>query len=91
MARVNVYLPDDLAEEVRHAAVNVSGITQAALREELDARRTTAWLDRVGKLVPTDVAHAEVVDALDEVRAEAGDEWPARATRRSATRPSAAR
>lgn len=35
MARVNVYLPDDLASEVRRAGLPVSPICQNALREEL--------------------------------------------------------
>jgi hypothetical protein len=38
MAKVNVYLPDDLAEAVRASDVNVSQICQAALREVLDVK-----------------------------------------------------
>jgi post-segregation antitoxin (ccd killing protein) len=45
MARVNVYLPEDLAEESRVAGLNVSALTQAAVRDALAARRTDAWLD----------------------------------------------
>ncbi|HUZ09025.1 MAG TPA: type II toxin-antitoxin system CcdA family antitoxin [Acidimicrobiales bacterium] len=81
MARVNVYLPDDLAEEAREAGLNVSSIAQDALRRELAGRRTTAWLDTVRKLPRTGVTHDEVIAALGEVRAEAGDEWPARAAK----------
>lgn len=76
MARVNVYLPDDLAEEARAAGLNVSSITQEALRERLAVRSTTAWLDRLAALPPTDVTHEQVIAALDEVRAESGDDWP---------------
>ena len=76
MARVNVYLPEDLAEQVRSAGLNVSGITQDALRRELASRRTTAWLERVRTLPRTGVSHEEAIAALDEVRAEAGDTWP---------------
>lgn len=77
MARVNVYLPDDLAVEARNAGLNVSQVTQDALRRELAGHHTTAWLASVRALPRSGVGHAEVVAALDEVRAESGDEWPA--------------
>jgi hypothetical protein len=71
MARVNVYLPDDLADEVKAADINVSAVSQAALREVLAARRVDAWLDDVGRLPPIDVPHdvvlAAVAAAKDEV------------------------
>ena len=76
MARVNVYLPDDLAEEARAAGLNVSSITQEALRERLRARSTSAWLDSLASLPRAAVSHQQVIAALDEVRAEMGDEWP---------------
>ena len=42
MARVNIYLPDDLAEAIRHAnqELNVSQICSAALRDALFAQHT---------------------------------------------------
>ena len=39
MARVNIYLPNGLAEEAKAAGLNISGIAQAALRAELAAHR----------------------------------------------------
>ena len=75
MARVNVYLPDELAEEARQAGLNVSNITQDALRRELAGRQTTAWLERVRKLRATGVSHAHVLEALDGVRDESGDRF----------------
>lgn len=36
MAKVNVYLPDDLEQQVRDAGLSVSPICQAALREAVD-------------------------------------------------------
>jgi post-segregation antitoxin (ccd killing protein) len=72
MARVNVYLPDDLAEEARAAGLNVSNITQDALRRELAGKRTSAWVARVSELPPTGVTHEQVMDALDAVREEMG-------------------
>jgi post-segregation antitoxin (ccd killing protein) len=76
MARVNVYLPDDLAEDARAAGLNVSAITQDALRSELASAQTTAWLKRVRRHRSPKVTHDHVLAALDAVRAEAEDEWP---------------
>jgi post-segregation antitoxin (ccd killing protein) len=74
MARVNVYLPDQLAEAVKEAGLNVSGIAQAALAAELSTREADAWLDQVGGLPPTKATHAEVMRALTEARDELGDD-----------------
>ncbi|HEY1651790.1 MAG TPA: type II toxin-antitoxin system CcdA family antitoxin [Acidimicrobiales bacterium] len=47
MAQWNVYLPEDLAVEVRAAGLNVSRLTQAALHQELACSRARTWLQRV--------------------------------------------
>ena len=73
MARVNVYLPDDLAEQARDAGINVSSITQDALRRELSGRNTSAWLAQVRTLRPAGVSHDEAIAALYEVRDEIGE------------------
>lgn len=72
MARVNVYLPDDLAVAVRAAGLNVSALTQQALAEELARSRTNAWLASIttNGAGPT---HDQVVEALDAARDELGD------------------
>ena len=44
MARVNVYLPDDLAAEAKEAGLNVSNLTQKALRSTLAGIRVDEWL-----------------------------------------------
>lgn len=72
MARVNVYLPDDLAEAARAADLNVSAITQDALRAELAARHRRAWLDDVRRLPPTGISHDVALAALDDAREELG-------------------
>lgn len=72
MARVNVYLPDELAERARAAGVNISGITQDALRGALASVDTDSWLDRLERLTAQDVAHGRVIRALDEARDEFG-------------------
>lgn len=70
MARVNVYLPDDLAERARAAGLNVSAIVQAALEDELAAQATADWFAKLAELPPTEVTHEQVIAALDAVRDE---------------------
>jgi post-segregation antitoxin (ccd killing protein) len=72
IARVNVYLPDDLAERARAAGVNVSGVAQDAIRGALAGIETDVWLDRLERESRTDVEHAVVITALDEARDEFG-------------------
>jgi post-segregation antitoxin (ccd killing protein) len=72
MARLNVYVPDELAEEARDAGINVSQVTQEALRRSLAARRTSTWVARVRALPPLDVGHDEALAALDSARDEFG-------------------
>lgn len=72
MTRVNVYLPDDLADDVRRADLNVSAITQKALREQLAARSTDSWLRSLEDLEAAEVDHDTVVRALDEGRDDFG-------------------
>ena len=73
MARVNVYLPDELAAAARAAGINVSNLAQEAIRQELARRSTDAWLDRVAGLRPTPVSHRAVLDAVDAARDELGE------------------
>jgi len=77
MARVNVYLPDDLAHEARAAGLNISRIAQEALNSNLASHQTDTWLDRLERLPRTDVAHERVIEALDAARAEFGEDAPA--------------
>jgi post-segregation antitoxin (ccd killing protein) len=72
MARVNVYLPDDLADAARKAELNVSGITQAALKEALAERDTNRWLDSITRLQATKATHTQVLDAVHAARDEMG-------------------
>jgi post-segregation antitoxin (ccd killing protein) len=77
MARVNVYLPDDLAQEARAAELNISRVTQEALSSALAHNKTDRWLDRLESLPQADVSHRSVIAALDEARTEFGDSAPA--------------
>ncbi|MCV6985302.1 type II toxin-antitoxin system CcdA family antitoxin [Mycobacterium shinjukuense] len=72
IARLNVYVPDELADRVRSADVNVSAVVQAALAEELDRRATNAWLDALPPLRGRR-SHEAAIQALDEVRDEFGE------------------
>lgn len=72
MARVNVYLPDDMAEAARTAGLNVSGLTQDAIRRTLAGRRTTDWLETLDGVegVNADVAAAALAEAREDFGAE---------------------
>lgn len=72
MARVNVYLSDDLAAAARAARLNVSSITQEALKAALAERDTNEWLDSLARMSPTAVTHAEVLGAVHAARDEMG-------------------
>lgn len=71
MARLNVYVPDELADRARETGLNVSALTQAAITAELERHATDAWLANL----PTRqraVSHETALDALDAARAELG-------------------
>ncbi|WP_028924455.1 type II toxin-antitoxin system CcdA family antitoxin [Pseudonocardia acaciae] len=71
MARLNVYVPDDLARRARAAGLNVSALTQAAITAELrrDASATDHWLAALpahgGR-----ASHEDAMAALDAARIE---------------------
>lgn len=71
MARVNVYLPDELAAQAREAGLNLSAVTQEAVRLRLSARSTDAWLATLSPPGPRAVPHERAQEALDAVRDEA--------------------
>ena len=71
MARINVYVPDELAQKAREAGLNVSSLTQESLRRALASTRTNDWLDALSRLRPTGISHSIVTSAV----AEAKDEW----------------
>jgi post-segregation antitoxin (ccd killing protein) len=70
MARLNVYVPDDLAEAARGAGINISSVTQEALRATLAAQSTDAWLAGLPHRPVRSIAHQRVLEALDAVREE---------------------
>lgn len=69
MPRVNVYLPDDLAAAVRAAGLNVSALTQDAIRRYLAGRTTDAWLATLDPR-SAQISHEDALAALDAARDE---------------------
>ena len=70
MARVNVYLPDDLAAEAKAASLNVSNLTQQALQRALGVRRVDEWLEGIGAMRPLGVDHDAVALAVADAKDE---------------------
>lgn len=70
MSRVNVYLPDDLADQARKAGLNISSLTQGAIRASLAERDLTSWQKRVAELPPATVDHRAVIEAVRSAKDE---------------------
>ena len=73
MARVNVYLPDQLADAARNAGLNISNLTQEAVRRELESQGASRWVASVAGLPRIRIGHEEVLDAIDAARRDLGD------------------
>lgn len=70
VARLNVYLPDELAAQAKEAGVNLSAVTQEAVRQTLAARSTDSWLSTLEAASSDPVSHSRALDALDAARDE---------------------
>ncbi len=70
MARVNIYLPDDLAAQAKQARLNVSAITQDAIRSALAASATDNWLAGLTALDHTGIDHDTVARSVAEAKDE---------------------
>lgn len=68
MSRVNVYLPDDLAAEAKRAGLNISSLTQEAIRSALAARSLSKWQERVADLKSPGISHAKVIEAVNAAK-----------------------
>ena len=71
MARINIYVPDELAEEAKRSGLNVSSLAQRAIRASLAAQSTDQWLRTLRPAPPHTSTHESVVRALDAARDEA--------------------
>ncbi|MGK8502687.1 type II toxin-antitoxin system CcdA family antitoxin [Nocardia asiatica] len=67
MTRLNVYVPDELAERARERGLNVSALTQAAILAELEKTATSAWLAELGD-DRAHVPHEAVMAAINTAR-----------------------
>lgn len=74
MARVNVWIPDELADRARSAGLNVSALAQSAIASELECQATDAWLDTLPDQRTRPTTHAAAMTALDDARAELSGE-----------------
>src|SRR5215831_15043214 len=78
MPKINVYLPDDLADAVKDAGVPVSAVCQRALEQAV--RRVSAVRDISGRppgdqiMAPTSAFTARAVTILEAASAEAADD-----------------
>lgn len=70
MARLNIYLPDELAAEAKKAGLDLSAVTQDAVRRSLATRSTDAWLAAFTPAPSHRVAHDRALEALDAARDE---------------------
>lgn len=69
VTRLNVYLPADLAAEAKKAGLNLSAVTQEAVRRSLAARSTDAWLAALEMATSSErVPHDRALEALDAAR-----------------------
>lgn len=68
MSRVNVYLPDDLAEEAKKAGLNISSLTQEAIRSSLAAHTLKRWQQQVSELASSGISHDKVIDAVTSAK-----------------------
>ncbi|MDY6871335.1 MAG: type II toxin-antitoxin system CcdA family antitoxin [Actinomycetota bacterium] len=71
MARLNVYVPDELAARARARGLNISALTQAAILAELEDAATDAWLESLDAR-STSARHEDVLAAIDAARDELG-------------------
>lgn len=71
MTRLNVYVPDELAEQARAHNLNVSALTQAALTAEIERAAMSCWLDTL-PVISHPVDHDAVMAAIDAARDEFG-------------------
>ena len=70
MSRVNVYLPDDLADKAKRAGLNISSLTQDAIRSSLALQNLARWQQRVAELDSPAVSHTKVLDAVKSAKDE---------------------
>jgi len=71
MAKVTIYMPDDLLAEAKDAELNISGLAQNAVVAALRRAKTDAWLEELCRRPGSTVRSEDVDRTLREVR----DRW----------------
>lgn len=69
VARLNIYLPDDLAAQAKRADLNVSALAREAIRRRLLQDSTDSWLSSL-PVASGAVTHDRAMKALDDAREE---------------------
>ena len=69
MARLNVYVPDALADAARKAGLNVSALTREAITAAVARSATDSWLETL-RDHSRPIDHDVAIRALDEAREE---------------------
>ncbi len=72
MTRLNIYMPDELAEKARARGLNISALTQAAVTAELTRSATAEWLEGIPPRPAARIDHASALNALEAERDELG-------------------
>jgi len=65
-----IFRPDDLAEVARQSGLNLSLLTQEAIRRAINARGLERWLDEAGALPPTGIDLTTIRNAVSEAKDE---------------------
>lgn len=70
MPKVSVYLPDELAAEVRRRELSLSSLTQHAVQEASCTEDTAAWVGRMRARRPMVKGDVDVAAVMAAVRDE---------------------
>lgn len=70
IARLNVYLPDELAAAITPLGWNLSHVLQGAVREQLATIRLNAWLRELNPPAMTKAVHRQTLAALEATNQE---------------------
>lgn len=73
MPKVSVYLPEELAAEVRRRGLPLSSLTQHAVQEAIRAEDTSTWVTRMRTKGPVVAGGVDVSAVMESVRDELGE------------------
>lgn len=70
MPKVSVYLPDELAAEVRRRGLPLSSLTQHAVQDAIRAEDTGKWVERMRARQPVVTGDVDLAAVMAAVRDE---------------------